>query len=345
MNLKQSLLISLFLSIISLGSWELYWRSQGKYPTLNDEKALWANHRENVNDASKNDIVILGSSRAYFDFQLNEFEKVTGTKPIQLSSTGSSPLPTFHDIVENTMFNGTLIIGVTPGLFFSTTFPEAFPWKRAQSKVDYYKNRTYAQRLNYELSVPLQENFVFMSADDEEWNDDIDLKSLLRNIRLKPRTKEPVNPPFFSFGDVDSERNMKMTERTVTDTAFANSIIKVWGFFGKNAPPPDKKSTMAYFLKDLKKYKARGGTVILVRCPSNGGVRMGENLALPRATFWDDLVKQAQVKSYHFEDYAQLKNLKCPEWSHLSEQDANYFTREIIKIMLKGEAITNTKTN
>jgi len=85
MNLKQSLLVSLFLSIISLGSWELYWRSQGKYPTLNDEKALWANHRENVNDASKKDIVILGSSRAYFDFQLNEFEKVTGTKPIQLS--------------------------------------------------------------------------------------------------------------------------------------------------------------------------------------------------------------------------------------------------------------------
>jgi hypothetical protein len=345
MNLKQSLLISLFLSIISLGSWELYWRSKGKYPTLNDDKALWANHRENVNDASKKDIVILGSSRAYFDFQLNEFEKVTGTKPIQLSSTGSSPLPTFHDIVENTMFNGTLIIGVTPGLFFSTTFPEAFPWKRPQSKVDYYKNRTYAQRLNYELSVPLQENFVFMSADDEEWSDDIDLKSLLRNIRLKPRTKEPVDPPFFYFGDVDSERNMKMTERTVTDTAFANTIIRVWGFFGKYAPPPDKKSTMTYFLKDLKKYKARGGTVILVRCPSNGGVRMGENLALPRAAFWDDLVKQAQVKSYHFEDYEQLKNLKCPEWSHLSEKDAKYFTREIVEIMLKDKAITNTKTN
>lgn len=345
MNLKQSLLIAFTLSVISITAWELYWRSQGKYPTLNDEKALWAMHRADVATASKEDFIILGSSRAFFDIQVKEFEEATGKKPIQLSSPGSSPLPTFHDIVNNTDFNGTIILGVAPGLFFSTTFPEASNIKRAQSKVDHFKNQTYAQRINYALSIPLQQNLVLMSADEEEWDDDIDLKSLLRSVQIGDRIGGPKMPQFYYFGDVDLDHNMAMTDRTVTDTAFANTIIKVWHFFGKGAPPPDKKATIAYFLEDLKKYKERKGTVILVRCPSSGGVRMGENHALPRAEFWDVLVKEAQVKSYHFEDYDQLKNLKCPEESHLSAKDAKYFTKELVKIMKADGAITNSKTN
>lgn len=345
MHLKQSLIIAFTLFVVSISVWELYWRSHNYYPTLNDEKALWAKHRAKVEDASKDDIIILGSSRAYFDFQVDEFEKSIGKKPIQLASTGSSPLPTFNDIVNNTNFNGTIIIGVTPGLFFSTTFPEAFPWNRPQAKVDFYKNRTYAQRINFELSIPLQKNLAFISADEEEWNDDIDLKSLLRQIKLGNRTGEPLAPPFYYFGDVDLDRNMRMTTKTSTDTAFAKTIIKVWHYFGKGAPPPDKESTMSFFLEDLKKHKQKGGNVILVRCPSSGGVRMGEDMVLPRADFWDDLVKQSKVKAYHFEDYNQLKNLICPEESHLSGKDADYFTTEIIKIMKDDSALTNYKND
>ncbi|MBU2527416.1 MAG: hypothetical protein KKC03_12540 [Bacteroidetes bacterium] len=345
MNLKQSFIIAVIISVISITSWELFWRSQGKYPTLNDDKSLWAMHRADVETASKDDYIILGSSRAYFDIQVKAFEKATGKKPIQLSSTGSSPLPSFHDIVENTNFNGTIIMGVTPGLFFSTTFPEASPWKRIQMKVDYFQKRTYAQRINYALSIPLQQNLVFMSADEEEWADDIDLKALLKQIQIVKRTQVPTMPPFYNFGDVDIDRNMSMTHRTAIDTAFANTVIKVWRFYGGITPPPDKKTTITFFMKDLDKFKARGGNLILVRFPSSGGVRAGENKAFPRAEFWDDLVKQTNLKSYHFEDYESLKNLKCPEESHLSAADAQYFTSEILTIMKADGALTNYKTN
>lgn len=345
MNLKQSLGIALLLVVVAIASWELYWRGQGYYPTLNDDKALWAKHRADVEAATKEDYIILGSSRAYFDFQQTAFEIETNKKPIQLSSTGSSPLPIFHDIVKNTDFNGTVIMGVAPGLFFSTTFPQASPWKRSQSKVDYYEDRTYAQRLNYTFSAPLQQSFAFLSADEEEWSDDIDLKALLNRIDMGDRLEGPKMPPFHYFGDVNADRNMRMTKRTVEDTAFANTIKKVWHFFGKGAPPPDKESTMAFFLEDLKKFKARNGNLILVRCPSSGGVRMGENMGLPRAEYWDDLVKQAKVKSYHFEDYDRLKDLECPEESHLSGEDADYFTRELLRIMNADGALSNNKTS
>ena len=345
MKLKQSLLAAILLSIVGIIAWEAYWRSEGYYPTLSDEKALWAKERAKVEKATKNDVVIIGSSRSYFDIQKKVWEQETGTKPIQLASTGSSPLPALHDIVENTNFNGTVIVGVTPGLFFSTTYPKAFPWHRMQSKIDYYRDMTYAQKANYFLSVPLQENLVLMSADEEEWADDIDLKSLLRQVNLGIRTEGIKAPPFYNFGDVSSDRAMTMAKRTVTDTAFANSIIRVWNFFGKTAPPPDKNSTTEYFLKDAERFIERGGNLILVRCPSSGGGRMGENMFLPRERFWDSLVGILPVKNYHFEDYVQFKNLTCPEESHLSKDDAEYFTQELAQIMIQDQAITKLKTN
>lgn len=298
--------------------------------------------RRKVEKATKKDIVLIGSSRVLFDIQLNEWETETGIRPIQLASVGSSPLPIFHDVVNNTDFNGAILVGVTPGLFFSTTSPDAQPWQWPQSKVDYYKKRTYAQISNHMLSLPLQKNLAFLS--DDQGVDGIKLEELISKIKIGNRIPNPM-PPFHEFGEIAKDRNLKMKEITVTDTAYANSIKKVWMFFGKGAPPPDKKSTMAFFLADLNKFKERGGTVILVRCPSSGGVRMGENMGLPKNKFYDDLVQQAQVKSYHFEDYEQFKNLDSPEWSHLSASDAQFFTTELVKIMKADGALTNLKNN
>ena len=55
MQLKQSLFIAFALSVICLGAWELYWRSQGYEPNLNDDKALWAVQRAKVDTSNKND--------------------------------------------------------------------------------------------------------------------------------------------------------------------------------------------------------------------------------------------------------------------------------------------------
>jgi hypothetical protein len=344
MKLKQSLIIALTLLLILSASWEFYWRSQGYSPNLDDNKDLWAVQRKKVDKASKNDVVLLGSSRVLFDIQLNEWEQETGIRPIQLATAGASPLPIFSDIVNNTNYNGTIVVGVTPPLFFSTTYPLAEPWKRAQSRVDHYYNRTYAQRSNHILSIPLQQNLVLISTTEEEWADNIDLKTLLRNIKIGSRI--PVDmPPFYQFGNISVERNVEMIERTVTDTAFANSIKKVWGYLGQAAPPPDKEATMAFFVNDARTFIKRGGNLILLRAPSTGGFRMGEKMGTPRVKYWDELVHTLNVKNYHFEDYDQFKNLDCPEWSHLSAQDARFFTSELAKIMIKDKAITNQKIN
>lgn len=345
MHLKQSLLIAVSLGIIAIGSWEFYWRSQGKIPDLDDNKDLWAVQRAKVNKLSDNDVVLLGSSRVLFDFQLNEWEAETGARPIQLASAGASPLPIFHDIVNNTNYKGTILVGVTPGLFFSTTYPEAGPWKRAQNRVNYFENRTYAQRLNHWLSIPLQKNLVLVSTSEEGWSDDIDLKSLLNTISTKNRTQSPQYPPFNAFQYIEEDRNNFMSKKTATDTAFANSIKAVWKFvIMGNKNPPEREATTSFFVADAKKFIERGGNLILVRCPSSGWIKGGENKFFPRTEFWNPLVEASKAHAYNYEDYDQFKDLDCPEWSHLSAPDAQFFTTELVKIM-KSDGVFNSKTN
>ena len=343
MKLKQSLVLALALSVLSLSAWELYWRNQGRTPHLDDNKDLWSVQRAKVDQLTEKDVILTGSSRVLYDIQLDEWEQEYGLRPLQLASAGASPLPIVHDIVNNTNFKGTILVGVTPPLFFSTTFPEAEPWKRAQNRVDHFYKRTYAQRLNHYLSIPLDKNMALISASEEKWSDDIDLKTLLNNIKIGDRFVDPM-PPFYQFDNMATDRNVEMTERTVTDTAFANTIKRVWEFFGKGAPPPDKESTTIFFVEDAKRFIKRGGKIILLRCPSTGGFRFGESMGMPRAEYWDELVKKTGVPSYHFEDYDQFKNLDCPEWSHLSAKDARFFTTELVKILKKDGVLSNAKT-
>lgn len=343
MNLKKSLVIALILGAMGLVTWELYWRSQGFTTSIDDNDALWAQERSKVDNLSKEDVVLIGSSRVHFDIQLDVWKKILGNKPVQLSSGGCSPLPFFHDIVNTSLFNGTIVLGVTPGLFFSTTYPEAPPWAWPQARVDYFHNRTYAQRINHKLSIPLQSSFAFIS--EVEGVDGINLKELLGKVNIGNRVFDPM-PPFHSFEHIRLDRNVRMKKRMETDSTFANTVRKVWQFFmSGEGPPPDKEATMAFFIEDLKKFKEKGGNVILLRCPSIGYLRDFENKVTPRNEFWDELIKKANVKAYHFEDYPQFQGFHLPEWSHLTARDADVFTKELLKIMKVDGVLPNQTTN
>ncbi len=348
MKLKNSFLIALILSILSLTGWEMYWRSKGKVPTVQDDNAIWATTRAKVNNLTNEDFVFTGSSRVHFDLQLDQWEAYTGKRPIQLAMGGASPLPIFRDVVRNTNFTGTIVVGVTPPLFFSTTFPQAPPISGPQEKVDYYKDRTYAQRFNHWLSMPLQHNFVFVHSYEDMIAGNFDLRSLLETITIGNRTGNPKIPPFYEFGEFSEERNVRMLERMTKDPDFAKTVIDIWMFCLKgNAgmPPPDKESTMAFFMEDAEIFKKRGGKIILLRAPSSNEFRAIEAKITPRTNFWDELVISSELPAYHFEDYKQLQGLNLPEWSHLSAEAADFYTLEILKILENDGILTNQKIN
>ena len=343
MNLKKSLLIAIGFGILFLSIWEIYVRSLGYVSELDDNKALWANERAEVDHLKKDDVVLLGSSRVHFDIQLNEWESLMGIRPIMLASDGTTPTPIFKEIVENTSFSGTVLIGVAPGLFFSE--PEkGFMWDRPSRRLQHYYDRTYAQRANHYLSIPLERTFSFLNASEEEWADDIDLKTLVNKISLGNRLPKG-RPPFNNFGFVDIDRNVTMFEKLKTDTAFANGIARVWGYGWERRPNPVLEPVIDYYKPLIEKFKARGGTVLFVRCPSSDGNRERERDKYPRALYWDEFLNQTGVPGYHFEDYESLKHFTCPEESHLFSTDARIFTEALVKIMIKDNQIKTRNTN
>lgn len=346
-NIKESLIIAIILCLIGVTIWEVYWRSKGYYPDLDNDDPLFAVERNKVENATHSDIILIGSSRIHFDIQLNVWENETGIKPIQLAYPGSSPLPVFHDLVNNTDFKGTIIVGMTPGLFFSSTSIEDRAYRSASDKVEYFHNRTYAQRINHWLSIPLQENLAFIS--DLDGVDAIKLQFLLENIEIGDRIEGNNFPPFPNFADISIDRNLRMTEKTATDTSFARLIKNVWSFKSTDTTPPkkmDKEGVMKLFVADAKTFRERGGNLILLRCPSTGYYIRKEANFYCRDEFWDEIVKKSGAKGYHFQDYDLLKDIDCPEWSHLSGEGADFFTSEISQIMMKDRVLpTDTISN
>ena len=71
MQLKQTLIIALALSIISITTWEFFLRSEGVITSLDDNEALWAMQRGRVETATSTEVLLMGSSRVLFDIQLN----------------------------------------------------------------------------------------------------------------------------------------------------------------------------------------------------------------------------------------------------------------------------------
>lgn len=343
MQLKKSVLIAAVLCFAMITGWELYWRSQGRETNIDDNTALYASQRALLKKPNNNQVVFIGSSRILFDIQKDIWREKTGTEPVMLAAQGASPLPALRDIVENTDFKGLIVVGVTPGLFFSTTFQQAPPMSRVQDRLDYFYKQTYAQRLNQWLSVPLQKNLVFITAADEAWDSDVDLKTLLYQIQIGERAG-PYPAPFNQFEDVSLDRNVQMTARTTNDTAYANTIKKAWidMISGGEMPPPDKDGVISYVIKYANQFKARGGQIVFVRCPADGFFEIEKEIA-PRASFWDSLLIRSDSRGYHYEDYPQLQNLHLPESSHLSKEDADVFTTELIAIMQKDGLFTNTK--
>jgi len=344
MNLHKSFILAIILGMASVICWELFWRSQGLEPNIDDNNNLSSIQRAKLKNPSNDQVVFIGSSRILFDIQLDLWKEQTGTEPVMLAFQGASPLPTLQDIVENTDFNGTMIVGVTEGLFFSTTFDKAPPISRAKERIQHYYDRTYAQRLNHLLSIPLQKNLAFVTVADETWDSDVDLKTLLTRLRKGERAG-PLPAPFYQFEDVSLDRNVQMSESTTNDTAYANTIKLAWqDMLSGDMPPPDKKGTTEFFLKYAEKFRERGGQIILVRCPSDGWFKEIEAKGLPRTEYWDSLVLRSKFPAYHYADYQQFHDLNLPEWSHLSKEDADFFTTELIKILKKDGVLTHSKT-
>ena len=321
-------------------AWELYVRSVGYAPTLNDTDDLWVQQRRTVKPES---LVIVGDSRPLFDLDLDELQKGLGKRPVQLAIAGSCPFPVLEELANDQNFHGTIICSVVPGMFFAPGGPLLETSGKALKR---YKDQTLAQRASHHLGMLLEEHVAFMKQED------LTLDQLLKRLPIPNRPYAqvpPTLPPYFQT--VDRERRTRMIESCANpEGALARQIQQIWLPLFTPPPPPTYvpkevfmenmgKAIEARFLnttKAVEKLSARGGKVVFVHFPHGGQLKELEDRLNPRTRDWERLLKETAAPGIYDEDFPELSGFNCPEWSHLSAGDSVEFSKRLVPHLRKA---------
>jgi hypothetical protein len=315
-------------------AWEIYCRSIGYAPTLNDNEDLWTSARRRVKPES---IVIIGDSRGWFDLDLDELQKGLGKRPVQLAMGGSCAYPVLADLANDENFHGTVICSVVPRLFVAP--PGTPPMDRAEKAVRRSHTQTPAQRASQYLAVPLEQHVAFLKQED------LTLDDLLKRLPIPNRPYAlvpPRLPPYFRT--LDRERRARMIEECARPGKLQSTIQQIWlPLF--SPPPPPTYIPKEEFAKQVgqaieqrfhdvatavQKLRSRGGKIVFVRLPNSGGLKALEERETPRAAFWDRIINDTAAAGIHYEDFPELAGFKCPEWSHLSAGDSVEFSKRLV---------------
>src|SRR5881397_1561842 len=222
--------------VAAASGWELYCRSVGYGPTLNDNEDLWTMTRRSVKPES---IVIIGDSRAWFDLDLDELQKGLGKRPVQLAMGGSCAYPVLADLANDESFHGTIICSVVPRLLVAP--PGTPPMARAEKAVRRSHTQTPAQRASQYLAMPLEEHVAFLKQEE------LTLEDLLKRLPIPNRPNaqvQPRLPPY--FGTLDRERRARMIEECARPgSELARMIQQIWIPLFTPPPPP------SYISKDV----------------------------------------------------------------------------------------------
>jgi hypothetical protein len=326
--------IVMLLIFAAAAAWEIYVRSIGYAPTLNDTEDLWVQARRRVQPES---VAIVGDSRPVFDLDLDELEKGLGKRPVQLALPGSCAYPVLADLANDESFHGTIICSIVPGMFFAPGGPLLETSEKALAR---YRKQTPAQRASHRLGMVLEEHVAFLKQEE------LTLNALLMQLPIPNRPNAqvpPIFPPYFQT--VDRERRARMIERCAQPgSELAKRIQQIWLPLFTPPPPPTYVSKEVFMermgkaiearfrdtAKAVEKFRARGGKIVFVRFPNGGELKALEDRLNPRARDWERLLKDTKVPGIYFEDYSELASFNCPEWSHLSAGDSVEFTKRLV---------------
>jgi hypothetical protein len=345
-SLGKASVLMLAIVIIFIGCWEYYWRSRGFTTTQNDDKVLWSSKRKEIYKSPEQTTVFIGGSRIKFDLDIPTWKNLTGEDPVQLAIVATPARPILQDLANDVNFKGKLIIDVCDPQFFQ--FDSIGREQMARDALEYYKNETPAQKGSALINYQLESRFAFL----EEGK--FSLKPMLDNVPLPPRQGVFILPIFpLGFGMTTGDRQTFMTKEFLQDTALQNIQKRVWSMLmigGMKRFPviagTELEALFGQMKKNINKIRARGGQVVFVRPPSSGPLLEVERQTYPRAQYWDRLLSYTNTPGIHFEDYADVAHIECPEMSHVSSEDAILYTRHLVHALQeKGWTFTNASVS
>ena len=321
------LLAALVLAAALVGAWEWHWRAYGAQPAAANNVGLWATQRRRIDTGDGGRTVIVGASRMLFDIDLDTWERLSGSRPIQLALEGTSPLPVLEDLADDPNFTGRALVGVAPDVFFSG-------YEFRGKAIAYFHHEGPGQRIGQWLSLHLVEP-VFAFDDG-----DFALNTVLHRQPWPLRPGMTVHTRVRKLSVSEADRNTRMWDKVENDAAYQAMAQQTWI---EDSDPPDKaqraemdetaRKEIERAARVLARLRQRHVDVVFVRMPSRGTYLDIENRDFPRASTWDALLRETGAPGVHFEDYASMQGYDIPEWSHLAAHEKPRMTRALYEII------------
>jgi hypothetical protein len=319
----------LVLVVAALAGWEWKMRTLGlRAGDLDDGVSHWAVERRRIAAGDHDDVVIFGSSRILFDTDLDVWEGMTGRRPIQLALPGTSPRFLLQRFADDGDFNGLVIVGVTPEIFFSE-FTSAFPEYLGLNEL--WLDESPSKRFGHRIGLMLSRYFAFL---DDSYTPGKLIERL--DIPDRPDMRRPYLE-VWKLAESFADRQYRMWPRLESDPRLIQHARKVW-MSGRPRPPVATEQIARVCEEtrlNVQKIRARGGEVIFIRPPSGGDFYERELRNVPRSTTWDRLLEETGAFGIHFEDHPAMQGLEIPEWSHLSGASATRFTRAYVDVLTR----------
>jgi len=311
-----------------VGAWEWKMRSLGlRAGDLDDGASHWTVERRKVAAVKHDGVVIHGSSRILFDTDLAVWEEMTGRRPIQLALPGTNPRFLLKGFAEDSDFDGLVVVGVTPPVFF-TDFTTAFPEYLELN--DLWREESPSRRFGHGIALQLSRVFAFLDGNYR-------LGTLVDRLDVpdRPGVRRP-NMEVWKLSESFDDRQYFLWPRLETDRGLREHAKAVWRLVSR--VPVDASRFPAIIdsvREDVAKIRARGGDVVFVRAPSDGDFYQREQAVVPRPVTWDRLLHETGTFGIHFEDHADMQRLDVVEMSHLSRESATRFTRAYVGVLLQ----------
>lgn len=328
---SQILFGALLLAVLLIGGWELHWRAFGATPGSRDDAMLWARQRARIDHGESDATVLVGASRTYFDVQLPVWEQLSGRRPIQLALNGTSPTTALEALADDSKFKGRVLVGVAPDVFFSGFEYQGFIFKT-------YGKQSPSDHVGKWLSMHFVEPYMAF------YDPDFALFTVIKRQDWPLRKGMQGGTQVRKLNVTEPDRSNHMWSKVETDPVYRALTRKIWSEEFHDPPPTvnellEQKKTMyvqiARSAAAVARLRARGIPVVYVREPSTGDYLEYENAKFPRSQAWDSLIAHVNVPGIYYDDYPQLQSshYEFPEWSHMTRESAERYTRELYAIL------------
>jgi hypothetical protein len=264
---------------------------------------------------------------------LDILEHELGNRPLQLAIAGTGPALMLRDIVENTDFDGLVVIGVTTFLF-NRLDAGLF----GQGALDWYAGASPSEYTGYRIHAFLSAYFGFI-------DDGFKLFQLSDHYSGLPERdgSRDLSAGDWKLGNHYADRQTDMWAPVEEEGSFDNEQILAFWRDGLIREPesPDRMGEMAqsaveFFRPLVEQLRVRGGDIIFIRMPSNGTYLDHDLATQYRELTWEPMTQGIDAVWVNSMDYAELSSeLEIPEWSHLSRRSQDDFSRRIVPVLDK----------